>query len=1081
MKKQWKQKAAALLAIAVAATALFGGAGPLRPTPASAASMETSAQVTPAKAEAGSTVAVDVYVASSETTSVLVDVEIFDESLKKVHQEYKDDIELTAGEPTIVPFAWNIPSSLPAGKYIVSLGIFGAGWSGMHKWHAGAATFEVTGSEAPPAGLPAPGNVKGEPTARNVTLTWDRVSGASAYDVEADGVLVEHIVDPSYVHQGLAPNTAHAYRVRAKDAAGAPGAWSPAVTVRTTNEQTGGTLLEVKTKTGTSGSTQMITPELEVYNVGTSSVKLQDVKMRYYFTVDGEKPLSIGFWTTAPKQYVQTKFVKMPIPSERADYYLEVGFAAEAGTLEPGKKVGIYTWINKSDWSSFNQTNDYSYNAAGAMTANSQATGYHANALAWGGEPTLYDIPPAPEGIAAEPQDTSIRVVWNPVEGATGYDVEADGKVTSNVTETAFQHLWLQPGTKHTYKVRTRKGDAVSIWSAPFTVKTTGLRQLPAPENVRGQTTSTSISLTWDRLEDAEVGYEVEADGAVIDVGGAASYTHNGLAAGTKHTYRVRAKDGAAVGPWSAPIVTNTVLTPNGEFTVEFTVDPTADQKPISPYIYGTNADLTGTENWGSRRIGGNRLSTYNWETNASNAGDDYFHQSDNYVPWYYGGVPWGGNMDEPGIGVAGFHQKSLAQGAYTLATLQTAGYVAADKNGSVSAAETAPSNRWVPVYAAKNAPLSLTPDLNDNAVYMDEFVNSLVHRFGGAAADTGIKGYEIDNEPSLWKHTHPYMHPEKPGAEEVLTKGIALTKAVKNVDPAAEMYGPVAYSFDELHSMHAAADWEQLKANYDWYLDYYLDQFRIASAQEGKRLLDAVDFHWYPEISAGGHRITDSGSYGNLEANLARMQAPRSLWDPTYKENSWIGQWYSQFLPIIPRVQQSIDQYNPGTKIAITEYNYGGEDNVYGGVAHADVLGIFGKYGVYLANFWKMTNHLQLAPYVSAAFKLFTNYDGQESTFGDTSVKAETNNIENSSIYGSIFEGNDGELHLIVMNKNNDHAMNAVFDIAGETAYTSARVFAFDAASPDITERQGVDGIQGNHFEYELPPLTVAHIVLTK
>ena len=148
---------------------------------------------------------------------------------------------------------------------------------------------------------------------------------------------------------------------------------------------------------------------------------------------------------------------------------------------------------------------------------------------------------------------------------------------------------------------------------------------------------------------------------------------------------------------------------------------------------------------------------------------------------------------------------------------------------------------------------------------------------------------------------------------------------------------------------------------------------FRIASAQEGKRLLDAVDFHWYPEISAGGYRITDAGSYGNLEANLARMQAPRSLWDPTYKENSWIGTWYSDFLPIIPRTQQAIDKRYPGTKIAITEYNYGGEDNVYGGIAQADILGIFGKLGVHLATFWKMVNHLEEAPYISAAVKLFT------------------------------------------------------------------------------------------------------------
>src|SRR4051812_34731309 len=54
---------------------------------------------------------------------------------------------------------------------------------------------------------------------------------------------------------------------------------------------------------------------------------------------------------------------------------------------------------------------------------------------------------------------------------------------------------------------------------------------------------------------------------------------------------------------------------------------------PISPYIYGANdwcnpADIP----LASARSGGNRLTGYNWETNASNAGLDYLHNSDNYL-----------------------------------------------------------------------------------------------------------------------------------------------------------------------------------------------------------------------------------------------------------------------------------------------------------------------------------------------------------------------------------------------------------------------------------------------------------------
>ena len=50
-----------------------------------------------------------------------------------------------------------------------------------------------------------------------------------------------------------------------------------------------------------------------------------------------------------------------------------------------------------------------------------------------------------------------------------------------------------------------------------------------------------------------------------------------------------------------------------------------ASRHPISPYIYGTSQG-----DWAGRsrrlrlgRLGGNRWTAYNWETNASNAGAD--------------------------------------------------------------------------------------------------------------------------------------------------------------------------------------------------------------------------------------------------------------------------------------------------------------------------------------------------------------------------------------------------------------------------------------------------------------------------
>jgi hypothetical protein len=926
--------------------------------------------------------------------------------------------------------------------------------------------------------LSVPSNVTAVPAETSVSLTWDPVDKATAYEIEANGTIIQTTAT-THTHKDLTADTTYNYRVRAINNI-TVGNWSPVVSTKTLPVTGTGSKLKVNVKTGTNASTQMPSPGFEIHNESKSPIGLKDVKVRYYFTIDSEKPLSIGFWTTTTKEHVTTRFVKMPIPSETADHYLEIGFTDNASSLQPGSKVGIYTWMNKSDWSSFNQSNDHSFISSSDYNENEKATGYIQNELIWGIEPTLKDMPAFPNNITAQPEDTQITVQWDAVEGATAYDVETDGTLIENVTETSYVSKWLNPGTRHSYKVRAKKGSTVSVWSSQITVKTTGDQNLPAPK-VNAEKSTHSITITWEALKEEITGYEIEVDGMLLDLGKTTTYTHSNLASPSTHKYRVRAKDGATLGQWSPLISLNTIYEPTSTFDVNFSIDTSKGRAPISPYIYGTNDDLTGTENFTARRIGGNRMTTYNWENNASNAGDDWHHSSDNYIPWYYGGIPWGGNMDEPGIGISGFHQKSQSQGAYTLSTLQTSGYIAADKKGNVTETEKAPSARWAKVLPAKNAPFSLTPDLTDNTVYMDEFVNYLVNKHGNASTPTGIKGYSIDNEPALWSKTHPYMHPDKAKSVEVLQKSVELAKAVKKVDPYAELFGPVLYGFSSYMFLDSD-DFESVKGSYDWYIDYYLDKMRMESAQEGKRLLDVLDLHWYPEVSSStGIRITSSNTNDNVEVNKLRMQAPRSLWDPSYRENSWIGQHYRSFLPLIPRLQKSIETYNSGTKLAFTEYNYGGESHVSGGIATADVLGIFGKNNVYMANYWKMVNNTSDAPYTSAAFKIYNNYDGNNSKFGDTKVASETTDIENSSIYSSVFKDSDDSLHLIVINKNYDHNMNANFNLAGDTTYTSARVWAFDKNSSTITERESVTSIVNNNFSYEMDELSVYHIVLSK
>ena len=514
------------------------------------------------------------------------------------------------------------------------------------------------------------------------------------------------------------------------------------------------------------------------------------------------------------------------------------------------------------------------------------------------------------------------------------------------------------------------------------------------------------------------------------------------------------------------------------DVAVTVTVDPAAGRAAISPYVYGVNQDLPGVGAT-ARRQGGNRTTGYNWENNASNAGSDWLHSSDDFATWV-AGIP-NAQADTPGIAATHFHDQSLAAGTpYSIVTLPMAGYVAADKSGPVTEAQTAPSSRWKAVSNTKPTAFSLTPDTGDGTVYTDEFLHFLVDRYGSAAMPDGIKGYDLDNEPDLWSNTHPRIHPAQPTCVELIARSVDLAKAVKRIDPAAETLGFVSYGFAGYYSFQDAPDWAAQKATgpYRWFVDYFLAKMKAASDTAGVRLLDVLDVHHYTEHNAGGVRVSDGTDFTNLDANKGRIQAPRALWDATFTENSWIHQWFPDFYPYLPNLKAAIATHYPGTKLAITEYNYGGEAHISGGLAQADTLGILGRDGVYLATLWLL--HDSPAPvYAAAAFNLYINYDGAGGKFGDTTVATTNSDLVNASAYASIAGENDAKLHLVVLNKNYDQPSTITVQIAGATHYTRARIFAFGSASATITERSAINGIAGNQFALTLPALTAAHVVL--
>lgn len=139
----------------------------------------------------------------------------------------------------------------------------------------------------------------------------------------------------------------------------------------------------------TSASTNGISPRFKIVNTGDSAIPLSDVKLRYYYTIDGEKAQNFWCdWASIGSEKVTGHFVKLATPVAGADYYLEIGFTSSAGTLNPGQSAEIQARFSKTDWSNYNQTDDYSFKASGNQFANhEQVTGYMNGQLVWGIEP----------------------------------------------------------------------------------------------------------------------------------------------------------------------------------------------------------------------------------------------------------------------------------------------------------------------------------------------------------------------------------------------------------------------------------------------------------------------------------------------------------------------------------------------------------------------------------------------------------------------------------------------------------------------------------------------------------------------
>jgi hypothetical protein len=475
--------------------------------------------------------------------------------------------------------------------------------------------------------------------------------------------------------------------------------------------------------------------------------------------------------------------------------------------------------------------------------------------------------------------------------------------------------------------------------------------------------------------------------------------------------------------------------------SAQFTLECSAQGAPISPSIYGFGGEeLPWQMSPGARRWGGNPTTRYNWETNNSNLAKD----------WFFKNAPGG-----PG-GYRRFLDENRQRGVKTALTLPMIGWVAKDGTSyafPVAAfgpqQEVAPDNKDMGNgVGVDGKPLPPGAPTLTSVASTPESIGRWVQQIRTDDGDKGrsVDAYILDNEPTLWNSTHRDVHPEPLTYDELLEKTIAYATVVRKADPEGKIAGPAEWGW--LGYQYSAKDIvagvflrPDRRAHGDEpLLPWYLRKLREHEQKTGMKLLDIVDVHFYP--MGEGIGITTGGKTDPATA-ARRIRSTRSLWDPIYKDESWVD----APMQVIPRLREWIGANYPGLGISIGEWNFGAENHMSGGLAVAEVLGRFGVEGLTSAYYWTVPADRSPAFW---AFRAYRNFDGSGGRFLDRTVP-----VTGSATLTSLFASRDEDRKKVVavlLNLSALTTLNPAITVQGCGAISAAR---------GLTYTGGTDGFK--------------------
>jgi hypothetical protein len=487
--------------------------------------------------------------------------------------------------------------------------------------------------------------------------------------------------------------------------------------------------------------------------------------------------------------------------------------------------------------------------------------------------------------------------------------------------------------------------------------------------------------------------------------------------------------------------------------------------RPINPLIYGSaGGDLESGET--ANRIGGNLTSRMNWDAgNLWNAGNDWFFENG-----HSNGTIWE------------WLDASAQRGEPAALTVPMIGWVSKDDSSVGFPKSKFPKQRKFDKfrpeagdgYRADGAPITPGPPSETSIPAPPEMIGRWIRTLREKDRRRGSRSagmYILDNEPSLWSTTHRDVHPQPLTQDELLQRTIHYATEIRSADPEGKIAGPAEWGWrGYFYSGKDQALDPSLRPDRLAHGDVPLVPWYLAKLAEYERtnhvtLLDILDVHFYPAAEG----LYGSNARTDPEAAALRIRSTRALWDPVYRDESWIN----EPIALIPRLKRWVADNYPGRQVSIGEWSFGADAHISGGLATAEALGRFGQQGLDAAFYWDGPKAQTAAFW---AFRAFRNFDGKGARFLDLSLPTRESDMV------SLFASRDasGEhIVAILVNRDATFAVNANLELETCGAAIKRRIYSYGAKSSELTEQREPWAVNPR-APVELAPYSIAVVDLT-